>query len=90
RLAIPDGQINDKILGAALEVAAIANQGLAARGQLPDIFKALENRSFRWKPERFTDGEHFDLAPTVLARGWGDCDDLAPWLAAVLRGQGHE
>lgn len=32
--------------------------------------------------------EHFDAIPVVLKRGWGDCDDLAPWRCAELRKQG--
>lgn len=90
RVALPDSTINAKTLGAALELTTLANQGLAERNQLPSIFDALKKRAFRWKPENFPDGEHFDLAPTVLARGWGDCDDLAPWLCAELRKMGEE
>jgi len=90
RVALPDAVVNEKTLGAALELSTLANQGLASRGQLPSIFEALKKKAFRWKPENFSDGEHFDLAPTVLARGWGDCDDIAPWLCAELRRQGHE
>jgi hypothetical protein len=29
--------------------------------------------------------EEFACIPVVLKRGWGDCDDLAPWRAAELR-----
>jgi hypothetical protein len=29
--------------------------------------------------------EEFAPIPTLLQRGWGDCDDLAPWRAAELR-----
>lgn len=89
RLAIPDGAVTAKTLGAALEAATVANQGLASRGALPDLFEAIK-RGVKWRPERFTDGEHFDLAPLVASRGWGDCDDLAPWLAAQLRTLGHD
>lgn len=28
------------------------------------------------------DEERFCTIPIALAQGWGDCDDLAPWLAA--------
>ena len=28
--------------------------------------------------------------PAILARGWGDCDDLAPWRVAELRRQGEK
>jgi hypothetical protein len=29
--------------------------------------------------------EDFAIIPSVLRRGWGDCDDLAPWRVAELR-----
>ena len=31
------------------------------------------------------EGEEFAAIPIVYPRGWGDCDDLAPWRAAELR-----
>lgn len=34
--------------------------------------------------------EHFDTIPVVFTRGWGDCDDLAPWRAAELRFTGED
>ena len=42
----------------------------------------------------FSDGtvrkvEEFASLPIVLARGWGDCDDLAPARTAELRSQGE-
>jgi hypothetical protein len=40
--------------------------------------------------EPWTDYEDFAPVPTVLSRGWGDCDDLAPWRAAELRNQGKK
>lgn len=33
--------------------------------------------------------EEFALIPIVLKRGWGDCDDLAPWRVSELQ-QGGE
>lgn len=90
RIAIPNGAVDAKSLGAALEAATVANEGLDKRRLLPDIVSAIENKKIRWKAEDFKDGEHFDLGPVVLARGWGDCDDLAPWLCANLRAKGVE
>jgi hypothetical protein len=29
--------------------------------------------------------EMFDIIPVMLRRGWGDCDDLAPWRVAELQ-----
>jgi hypothetical protein len=43
----------------------------------------------KWKPEP-PGQEHFDHAGKVIARKWGDCDDLAPWHAASLRTSGKD
>ena len=87
RLAIPSGAISAPVLNAALEASTLANQHLLTMGEAPSIEDAIR-AGVRWKPEPFSDGEHFDLAPVAAARGWGDCDDLAPWLAADLRLRG--
>lgn len=58
-----------------------------AGGEAPLIQEAIRD-GLRWKPENFGDGEHFDLSTEAAVRGWGDCDDLAPWLAGQLRLQG--
>jgi hypothetical protein len=75
-------------IDAALEATAISQVPLIERGEVPDIRKAIKAGKVKWKPEPPGD-EHFDDAKTVLARGWGDCDDLAPWLAASLRASGE-
>jgi len=33
--------------------------------------------------------EEFASIPAVLARGWGDCDDIGPWRVAELRLHGE-
>jgi len=33
--------------------------------------------------------EEFALIPVVLARGWGDCDDLSPWRCGELQHHGE-
>ena len=76
------------VLDAALESVTRANEGLIARG-FPLFEEAGPGKRFRWRPEPPGD-EHFDLASTVLRRGWGDCDDLAPWHAASLRASGED
>lgn len=88
RLAIPDNVIDGPTIDAALEAVTRGNEALAARGMLPDMGTALAN-GLKWKPEPWL-GERFDLAPDAAARGWGDCDDLAPWLAAQLRAAGEQ
>jgi hypothetical protein len=90
RLGVPrDANEDEKeaILNAALESVTLADQAQLARG-LPTAAEAIA-RGVRWKPEPPGD-EHFDLAGTVLRRGWGDCDDLAPWHAASLRMSGED
>ena len=89
RLAIPDHLVTPQALEAALEATALANQEAIVRGEVEPLTEAI-SRGVRWKPEPFTDGEHFDLAEVVSQRGWGDCDDLAPWLAGELRATGED
>ena len=89
RLAIPDRLVTPEALEAALEATTIANEEAIARGEVPSLTDAIR-RGVRWKPEPFTDGEHFDLAHQVTERQWGDCDDLGPWLAGELRASGDD
>jgi hypothetical protein len=84
RLAIPDRLVTPAALEAALEATMLANQEAVARGEVPHAVDAIRN-GVKWKPEPFLDGEHFDLAQPVITRGWGDCDDLAPYLAGSMR-----
>ena len=82
RLGVPTDANRDEkeaILNAALESVTRADEAQLARG-LPTAREGIA-RGVRWKPEPPGD-EHFDLGGTVLKRGWGDCDDLAPWHAA--------
>lgn len=89
RLAIPDRLVTPEALEAALEATTLANEQAIIRGEVPTITEAIK-KGVRWKPEPFLDGEHFDLAHHVAARGWGDCDDLAPWLSGELRATGED
>lgn len=72
-----------------MEATALANAEAISRGEVPSLSDAIAG-GVRWRPEPFLDGEHFDLAHKVAARGWGDCDDLAPWLAGELRASGQD
>jgi hypothetical protein len=90
RLAVPDRIVSAGVLDAALEATTRANTALIENGEVPPIHEVLRRGGVKWKPEGFKDGEHFDLANVVHKRGWGDCDDLAPWLAASLRATGHD
>lgn len=91
RLGVPGDLNKDEtaaVLDAALEAVTAANEPLIARGKIPHAVKAIK-RGVKWRPEPPGD-EHFDLASTVLKRGHGDCDDLAPYLAASLRASGED
>lgn len=89
RLAIPDHLVTPEALEAALEATALASEQAIRNGEVPPLQDAI-SRGVRWREEPFTDGEHFDLPAQVLGRGWGDCDDLAPWLAGELRATGED
>jgi hypothetical protein len=89
RLAIPDQHLDAPMLNAALEAVTRAAQKQIETGRAPLSWDGIR-AGVRWKPESFLDGEHFDLPSTVMARGWGDCDDLGPWHAASLRATGRD
>lgn len=89
RLAIPDRLVTPEALEAALEATSLANEQAIIRGEVPPLSEAISS-GVKWKPEAFADGEHFDLSHIVAARGWGDCDDLAPWLTGELRATGED
>ena len=44
----------------------------------------------RYQEEPRGEQEEFAAVPVILARGWGDCDDLAPWLCAYYRSLGEK
>jgi len=59
---------------------------LTAVPGIPGIYKS----GVRYQEENPTQGyEDFALIPAILQRGWGDCDDLAPWRCAELRMRGE-
>lgn len=89
RLAIPDRHVTAPVLDAALEATTRAAQSQMQAGEAPTFTEMLA-QGVRWAPEHFTDGEHFDLPAIVGQRGYGDCDDLAPSLAAELRIKGTD
>lgn len=46
---------------------------------------ALHQSGVRYRAEPWVGAmEEFAAIPVVLARGWGDCDDLSAWRAAEL------
>jgi len=82
QVTIP-GEPNEETLGIALEAATRLAQHDIASGSIPPIEDAIRG-GITWQEEPPGE-ESFDKPSTVLERGWGDCDDLAPWLAAEMR-----
>jgi hypothetical protein len=92
RLAVPDeldDQDRKSALDAALESVTRSNTPMIRKGHFPPAAAAIKAKKVEWRPEPPGD-EHFDLPSTLLQRGWGDCDDLAPWHAASLRASGAD
>jgi len=90
KIAVPDRVISPPILQAALETSTRANEAILRAGErIPPIQRAIR-AGLRWRPEPPGTGEELALAPEVIGRGWGDCDDLAPWRAAELRASGED
>lgn len=81
-VAIPEAHVSPPVMNAALEATTRLNEELIRTDGVPTFREAVNK--VRWRPEPPGD-EHFDHAAVVLGRGWGDCDDLAPWHAASLR-----
>src|SRR6267142_3402681 len=90
RVAVPDHLLDAGTLDALLEAVTRAGARQIARREAPDFRTMLRRGLVKWKPEHFTDGEHFDLPALTSRRRWGDCDDLGPWLAASLRASGDD
>lgn len=90
RLGVPD-VLDDKdrkaALDAALESVTRTVSSLVRNGHAPPAAGEIKKGRVKWHPEPPGD-EHFDLPGTILARGHGDCDDLAPWHAGSLRAAG--
>lgn len=88
-VAVPEEHVDAPVLDAALESVTRLNEAMLQRGEIPTFERGLRTHGIRWRPEP-PGGEHFDNAKLVLRRGWGDCDDLAPYHAASLRHSGED
>ena len=86
KIAVPEAHVSPDVVDASLEAVTRLDQQMIESGQVPTFDSQSK---VKWQPEPPGD-EHFDNAATVLARGWGDCDDLAPWHAAGLRATGRD
>jgi hypothetical protein len=67
-----------------LELSTRLNEELLRRRELPPLYGA----GVRYQVEP-PGREDWDPGDIVRARGWGDCEDLAGWRAAELRGAGE-
>jgi hypothetical protein len=88
-IAVPEEHVSAQVLNAGLEATTRLNESMLDKGEVPTFDEALDAGRVKWKPEPPGD-ERFDHAATVVRRGWGDCDDLAPWHAASLRASGED
>lgn len=69
----------------ALNLAHIRNLALLRQQRVTPLYRS----GVRWRREPIPPSpmirvEGFDDPLTCIARGWGDCDDLAPWRSAEL------
>ena len=88
RIAIPEEHVSAPVLNAGLEAVTRLNEQLIREGSSPTFGEAVKS-GVRWKPEP-PGLESFDHGGKVAARGWGDCDDLAPLRSASLRVSGED
>lgn len=63
---------------------SINRKWLRAHPEAPSIY--VSGVVYRREPRQLTrrGAEDFATIPVCLRRGWGDCDDLAPWRAAEI------
>lgn len=78
---VSDGPRRGQSLAALCDVVHALNVSFLRAH--PD-FPALYASGVRYASEPVEQREQFCTAPAVLAQGWGDCDDLAPWRSAEL------
>lgn len=100
RLSPPDGPSNwlhrSKVLGLAIRPileACVLNDMLylALHKNVPGLYES--GVRYEEEPHWTFQGEpveEFASIPICIARGWGDCDDLAPWRCAELRLRARE
>lgn len=91
RITVPREHVDEETLGAGLEASSLVAQRQVESGSVPPLADAIESGQVKWRPEPAGQGfEGFDLPEDVMARGWGDCDDLASWWCAELRSSGKD
>ena len=88
-VGVPEAHITKGVLEPTAEAVTRLDEDLIRSGKVPTFHEALRRGAVKWKPEPPGE-ERFDHAGVVLDRGWGDCDDLAPWRAASARATGED
>lgn len=73
------------VLRPILDALVKANRRFLRAHNVPGIYES----GVRYANEPPGTTEEFAAIPIVLARKWGDCDDLAPWRVAELQEQGE-
>jgi len=74
------------VIKALLDALVIIDLIYIRMHRVPLLYQA----GVRYQEEPDGQIESFDSIPAILARGWGDCDDLAPWRVAELRAMGEK
>lgn len=70
-----------------LEATVQIDQAILQNYKIPPLYQS----GVRYREEPRGQGfEDFAIIPQILARGFGDCDDLSPWRVAELRHQGEK
>lgn len=88
-VGIPEPLISKRVLEPIAEAVTRLSEDQIRNGTVPTFRDALGRGMVRWQPEAPGE-ERFDHAKTVVDRGHGDCDDIAPWEAASLRATGED
>jgi hypothetical protein len=87
QVAVPESYVSAPILNSGLEAVTRLNEAMIRGGDLEPFDS--DDPQAQWRPEPPGE-ENFDHGRMVQGRGWGDCDDLAPWHAASLRVTGQD
>ena len=71
-------------------IQLLDEQFLLSHPKFPRIYESgvhyqREPAHHEYKSNRIESEERWLTIPECYAQGWGDCDDLAPWLAAERR-----
>ncbi len=71
-----------RIIRTVTSAQVAINKAYILENNVPDLYESGVRYQREPRGQKF---EEFAAIPIILARGWGDCDDLAPWRVAELR-----